>query len=471
MKTSATKTVMELKGELKLITSTDRTWNMWCRVFDSHNNGDIVNPETENTYKSDPKVKVPPILREFFRPLQGLTELELYRAAEHILLETPGRTLPYPKIFLKRPRHMKPSTYHIKEWCEYRKRKTMAVRELSKLVPDRQLVNVDGDIIWDNWRAFKAAYHINGTSMKALVKEASSFLATRARKNEKKASVDDREQILYVFFLDRKKNAKFEGAARFCMVNPKTMVFSSYDDHASRAAVREDPRGPAFAILDFRGIPGAWKTGSADSAFYEPFYTAFKKYRSPHIREPHVWLWIVDVDKAAQVMNLYNSALSVDYNIFISTYVPAKTEGLTVIQEARGFKQVGVVQLYFLTCKKSATGRLPVKHSIFKKMYDLPAPHAKELIEETMYTIYPAVELRMEFYLEILQLLTVRGETIFNVFGGTKVVYAALVSGAYSPRVPEGVYGRASVCCVWFRVSCSTHTELTCSTMSCRCSG
>ena len=432
MKTSATKTVMELKGELKLITSADSTWEMWCRVFDSHNVGNIVNLETEVTYKSDPKVKVPPILREFFRPLQGLTELELYRAAQHILLETPRRTLPYPKIFLKRPKHMKPSTYHIKEWCEYRKRKTLAVRELSKLVPEKGLVNVDGDIVWENWRAFKVEYNINGSSMKALVKEAAPFLAIKARKNEKKSSVDERELVLYAFFLNRKKNLKFDGAARFCMVDQKTMFFSPYDDNSSRADVREDPRGPPFAIFDFRGIPGAWQAGSADSPFYEPFYAAFKKHRSPHLREANVWLWIVEPEKASQVMNLYNSTLCDEYDIFISTYVPTKTEGLTVIQEGRGGKQVGAVQLYFLTCKNSQSWRLPVKSNILKKMYDLPGPQPKDMIEETMYTLYPAIELRMEFYLDILQSLTVRGDSVYNVFGGTKFVYASLVSNFLS---------------------------------------
>lgn len=170
------------------------------------------------------------------------------------------------------------------------------------------------------------------------------------------------------------------------------------------------------------------KSGSVENPFYEPFFSAFKRHRSPHIREPHVWLWIVEMEKALQVSNLYNTYLSTDYDVFICTYVPAKTEGLTVVQEARGFKQVGAVQLYFLTRKKSSTGRVPIKHTIFKKMYDLPGPHPKDMIEETMYNIYPAIELRMEFYLDILQRLTTRGDTVYNVFGGTKFIYAALVS-------------------------------------------
>ena len=185
------------------------------RLFDAHNNGDLVNPDTENTYKTDSKVKVPPILREFFRPLQGLMDSELYRAAEHILLETPRGTLPYPKIFLKRPKHMKPCTYHIMKWCEYKKKKIMAIREISKLLPSHNLIDSDGEIVWENWRKLKGVYHINGVSMWALMKWASPFLAQRSRRNAKKGSIDEREAGLYVHFLDRKKKRNSEGLQDF----------------------------------------------------------------------------------------------------------------------------------------------------------------------------------------------------------------------------------------------------------------
>ena len=122
MKTSGKQTVQELKGELKIIIATKETWAIWLRLFDVHNNRDFVNPNTDNTFKIDSKVKIPPILREFFCLAQGLLDLELYRVAQHIDLETPRRTLPYPKIFLRRPKYMKPSTYHMKEWCEYKKK-------------------------------------------------------------------------------------------------------------------------------------------------------------------------------------------------------------------------------------------------------------------------------------------------------------------------------------------------------------
>ena len=267
MKRSKRKTVQELKSELKFITATEETWAIWLRLFEAHNNGELVNHDTENTYKIDSKVKTPPILREFFRPAQRLLDSELYRLAMHILLVTPRRTLSYPKIFLKRPKYMKPSTYHMKEWCEYRKNKTMAIREINKLLPTRNLTNTDGEIVWENWRKLKDEYHINRIFMRALIREVSHYLAQRSKMNEKKCSNDEKETMLYLNFLDRKKKAKFGGVARFCTVT-STMKFGTWDTHFSRASVRDDPRECPFAIFDFRAFPGAWKEEDGDTPFY-----------------------------------------------------------------------------------------------------------------------------------------------------------------------------------------------------------
>ena len=82
----------------------------------------------------------------------------------------------------------------------------MTMREISKLLPSYNVTIIDGEIMWKNWRKLKNDYHINGVSMRVLVREASSFLAQRSRKNEKKTSIEERKTWLYVNFIDRKKN-------------------------------------------------------------------------------------------------------------------------------------------------------------------------------------------------------------------------------------------------------------------------
>ena len=156
-------------------------------------------------------MKVPPILREFFHPAQGLLDSKLYRAAMHILLETPRRTLPYPKIFLKRPKHMKFSTYHMKVWCEYRKKKTMAIREISKLLPTRNLTNTDDESVWENWRKLKDEYHINRISMRALIREVSLFWPNDQGGLKRKVQMTRRRQCCtWTFSTERRKQSLVE---------------------------------------------------------------------------------------------------------------------------------------------------------------------------------------------------------------------------------------------------------------------
>ena len=430
MKSTTTKSVLELKGELRLICCNNSTWDLWTQFFDKHSSGDLINPETEEKYSAEKTGECPPLLREFFRPLQGLTETELQRCAVHCLGNTAGRTLPYPKIFLKRPKH-KPGTYSIKEWCEHRKLKTAAMRELSNLAPSYGLFESDGDINWTNWKVFKAGYNINGSAMRSLVKEHAAALKLKGNKRTKKSETDPQEVEMYANFLERKRRATFEGVARFCAVTTgrERTTFSKWDGMMTRSEIREDRRGCPFALIDFRGIPGAYRQGGKDMPFYEPFMTKFKEYRSPAMREPHVWLWIVEQEKLPVVTDLYEQTVKHEYNIFHSTYVPAKTEGIVAINEARGNKQVGAVSLIFLTLKELRDGRAPVKaNSAFKKIYDIPQPHPKDLLQETLYTVSPALELRLEFYVSVLRTLAISGETVYNVFGGSKFMYAAMVS-------------------------------------------
>ena len=83
--------------------------------------------------------------------------------------------------------------------------------------------------------------------------------------------------------------------------------------------------------------------------FYNPFMAKFMEYKSPAMREPHVWLWIVEQEKVSIITELYEETIKFEYNIFHSIYVPAKTEWIVAINEARGNKQVGAVSLIFLT--------------------------------------------------------------------------------------------------------------------------
>lgn len=64
----------------------------------------------------------------------------------------------------------------------------------------------------------KDDYNIKMMFLRVLIRDTSSFLSQRSRRNENKGFIDEEEAILYVHFLDRKKRITFGGVARFCTV-------------------------------------------------------------------------------------------------------------------------------------------------------------------------------------------------------------------------------------------------------------
>ena len=260
-------------------------------------------------------------------------------------------------------------------------------------------------------------------------------------------------------FLARKKVVTFEGVARFCVVTTglERTTFSKWDDTTSRAKVREDRWGCPFALIDFRGILGVSRQGAKDMPFYNSFMMKFMEHKLRAMREPHVWLWKVEHEKLSVVTELYEETIKFEYNIihspnndhaisviempirstlgiipfhniFHNICVPAKTEGIVAINKAGSNKQVGAVSLIFLTYNALRRGQAPVKaNNTFKKIYSIPHPPPKDLLQETLYTVFPALELRLEFYVSVLQSLAINGETVYNVCGGIKFMYAAMV--------------------------------------------
>lgn len=126
---------------------------------------------------------------------------------------------------------------------------------------------------------------------------------------------------------------------------------------------------------------------------------------------------------------LYKETIKFEYNIFHNTYMPAKMEGIVAINEAKGNKQVGAISLIFLTYSALRHGRAPVNaNNTFNKISNIPHPPAKDLLQDTLYTVFPTLKLRLEFYVSVLQSLAISGETVYDVFGGIKFMYAAMVS-------------------------------------------
>ena len=120
----------ELRGEIYLITSSDSVWGKWKKVFEKHESGGLMDPDTLLLFNKNTRFKqMRPLVREFFRTLQGLTEAKMEKAADHILHVEPTakRCWMHPKIVFNKPKNFVPSCYLMKDWTENRKKKTTIV--------------------------------------------------------------------------------------------------------------------------------------------------------------------------------------------------------------------------------------------------------------------------------------------------------------------------------------------------------
>ena len=96
----------ELRREIYLIMSSEDVWRKWRSVFKKDKNWDLINPDTSQKFNADKKFKcMNPLVKEFLKNLQGLTEKEMEKAASHILhLEpTTKRCWFHPKIIFTKP--------------------------------------------------------------------------------------------------------------------------------------------------------------------------------------------------------------------------------------------------------------------------------------------------------------------------------------------------------------------------------
>lgn len=112
-------------------------------VFEKHETGDLIDSDTCMVFNATARFKqMKPLVREFYRTLQGLTETKMGKTAFHNLHVEPSakRCWMHPKIGFFEPKTFDPSCYTMKEWVENMMKKTTIVHELHNLVPQKKKI-------------------------------------------------------------------------------------------------------------------------------------------------------------------------------------------------------------------------------------------------------------------------------------------------------------------------------------------
>ena len=237
------KPLLDLHNEIKIITSSDKTFELWKELIIKYLQGELLDVDATPICKMRLNPKWTPhrdgiLSREFFKWLGNCDEEDHKKLILHVLgCSRESRVFGYPKVIVKQTSKVLKDCYSVKEWLEQRKQKIIVRRELNKLKPSLGFFNAAGAFQPQRWKKFKCDYNVMPTSMRVLLEApGEEYFAAAKQVASKNKSIEDLSPYAKAFF--------------------KAFLLNRYNFHtpASRAYFR--------AYNPFTNRLGVWPAGS-----------------------------------------------------------------------------------------------------------------------------------------------------------------------------------------------------------------
>nr|PNR52876.1 hypothetical protein PHYPA_009251 [Physcomitrium patens] len=346
---------LKLVNELKIITAPEPIYNLWSEVISSAAHGELYNPDTSAKFneKENWKQESCMLSREYFKWLGNLSLNDLERLAKHLLNQSrEKRKFPYPKVTIKSISSVLESCYSMKDWVERRKRKQLVKKELDNIDPSLGLINAEGDLIHENWKAFKTARNITSASIIVLLERPGESYFAQAKqlksKNKTCAQISPAAAEFMKVFLNHKNEFQVPYACTYYKTyNVRTNTFSKWKDNAWN---NESARDIGLGIIDLRELPRVEDDLIEQNTvpYFHQVLAALEKNRSPYFADGKRWLFISDCEShRLQTMDFINShgafkGLHIDF----ADYIPAKFERLGDSSVGRAPRKMSSVDVF-----------------------------------------------------------------------------------------------------------------------------
>nr|PNR27966.1 hypothetical protein PHYPA_028558 [Physcomitrium patens] len=406
---------LKLVNELKIITAPEPIYNLWSEVISSAAHGELYNPDTSAKFneKENWKQESCMLSREYFKWLGNLSLNDLERLAKHLLNQSGEKQkFPYPKVTIKSISSVLESCYSTKDWVERRKRKQLVKKELDNIDPSLGLINVEGNLIHENWKVFKAARNITSASINVLLEQPRESYFAEAKQLKSKNKTCAQISPAAVPY----------ACAYYKTYDVRTNTFSKWKDNAWN---NESARDIGLGIIDLRELPGVEDDLIEQNTvpYFHQVLAALEKNRSPYFADGKRWLFISGCEShRLQTMDFINShGAFKGQHIDFADYIPSKFERLGDSSVGRVPRKVILTFLQDVDARDRVEIRpefLPLDTPIFTK------PHGYNELEFRVYN----TELRMEFYLWLVRKFCRLGGSIFSLWGGGKITSAAMMS-------------------------------------------
>ena len=425
---------LDIHNEIRLITASDRVHNLWKEVISNHSEGLLIDPVTLQAMKDTKnwdRKRDGVLSREFFKWMGNTTEDDLRRLAVHILNRTPGRTYPHPKVTVKKLHAVIPDCYSTGMWLERVKRKQAVRKYLWLEKRSLGFFGPIGNYRKEAWKSFKEKYNIMPATKQLLFtvpKE--EFFSQAKRPSSKNKRCEElfpyAAEFFKVFLRSKGKYRKPEARIFMRSYSSDNDLMGDWVDNAWNESMNKSIK---LAVLDFCNIPGVLHKSTApnDSPYYEEFMETASTLTDPSLMDPQVWLWITGDQEVDDQVRGYirNGDIAASYASHYALYVPAvPAERLYDLNPSSAVARAPV-HLIFLIKRKAQ-----IKLRSSPRRFEVPAASKWSkvgAVNELEYRIYDT-ELRMEFYLGLIDLFCDAREEVYSVYAGGKFLCAAWVS-------------------------------------------
>jgi hypothetical protein len=320
----------DLKNEIQIITLPDNLWDFWNRFLTKHGEGDLVDPYSLKKCKETKgfKTKDKFLTKEFFKHFGHFTDKDFGVCAQHLLGETPGRRVVYPKVSVGKSKILVPDNIVHKEWVDRRKRKKVVLQDLMAIKPSLKFLNTRLDVVDETWKSWKARHRFTSASWDFLTTHPHQEYFKRRLRNDawlKRASdlVDQFPEVLHMFKRFMKLKYQLPEPAGGVQVRgidivAKALVTSSKYTYHQREV--------NLAVIDVREIPRVKAIQVATDV--DPFLNFLADKLVPNMTEPNVWLFILGSKDDVRNAIHFASLKMKQYDCFESVYVPSRAEML-----------------------------------------------------------------------------------------------------------------------------------------------
>ena len=178
-----------------------------------------------------------------------------------------------------------------------------------------------------------------------------------------------------------------------------------------------------LAIIDFRQVPKPLP-GTSDNSRALSLLKFLADHLRPSMSFPSIWLWIVGDAFDLEKVTAFAASNMKDFDMTKSKYFPCKAERLDNVTNC---SEAAPVTLLFLF-KQGSQHVAKVQRSWKAKYTASTTSYYTDPSKnnEGKYRLH-ATELRMEFYLNILQSFAYRGDNVIGIYVGSKCMIAAKV--------------------------------------------